>query len=280
MASLTPLTVANLATTGTLSGSGTASTGLLTAAGLNNTGNLAITGTSALTGLATTSAGINVPGNKTVNFGSDQSKATNAGNIGYQLTTFGALDVYGAGTSTRTIKLWDNVTVSSNLNVQGTLTVNGSAVTGGASTPQPISMGIGSGTGDFSSPCTFYKDSSGLVHLQGQAASSSSYANAATAYYTFPSGYRPQYTCAFASAANGVFCVQMVYTDGRLVNKIGGANGRHNVSRILILCLYDNHRQRKKLPGVQYLITGAVYNATHTGFTTQIVFLNNNSSTN
>lgn len=130
-----------------------------------------------------------------------------------------------AGTSTRTIKLWDNVTVSSNLNVQGTLTVNGSAVTGGASTPQPISMGIGSGTGDFSSPCTYYKDSSGLVHLQGQAASSSSYANAATAYYTFPSGYRPQYTCAFASAANGVFCVMMVYTDGRLVNKIGGANG-------------------------------------------------------
>ena len=113
MASLAPLTVASLATTGNLNVTGTASTGLLTAAGLNNTGNLAITGTSTLTGLATVSTGINVLGNKVINFGSDQAKATNAGSIGYQSETPGALDVYGGGPTvgSRNVKIWDSVVV-------------------------------------------------------------------------------------------------------------------------------------------------------------------------
>ena len=95
--------------------------GALTAVGITNSGNESIAGTLAVTGLATASAGIGLPSNKTLNFGSDQSKATNAGNIGYQLTTSGALDVYGGGTTagSRVVKLWDNVTVSSSLTVGG-----------------------------------------------------------------------------------------------------------------------------------------------------------------
>lgn len=89
MASLAPLTVASLATTGNLNVTGTASTGLLTTAGLNNTSNLPITGTSTLIGLATANTGIDVVGNKVINFGSDQTKATNAGSIGYQIVTPG-----------------------------------------------------------------------------------------------------------------------------------------------------------------------------------------------
>lgn len=64
---------------------------------------------------ATITAGtiLNLPGANAINFGSDQSKAINAGNIGYQLSTPGSLDVYGAGVGegSRNVKIWDNVTV-------------------------------------------------------------------------------------------------------------------------------------------------------------------------
>ena len=106
MASLSPVTVVNLAATGNLTVAGTASSGVLTATGLNNTGNLVVTGTSAMAGLTTTSAGINVVGNKTLNLGSDQTKATNAGSIGYQVATAGALDLFGAGTTVGSAGSW------------------------------------------------------------------------------------------------------------------------------------------------------------------------------
>ena len=170
MASLTPVTVANLAITGTLSAAGMASTGLLTAAGLNNTGNLATTGTSALTGLATASAGINVIGSKTLNFGSDLTKATNAGNIGYQIATSGALDVYGGGTTvgSRVVKLWDNVTVSNSLTVGGYLYLSGTiacakVVPWTAITCQGYFTPFGSG---FTAP-QYCVDELGYVRLRG-----------------------------------------------------------------------------------------------------------------
>lgn len=81
--------------------------------------NLAVTSTSAWSGLATANAGINLPGNKAINFGNDQTKATNAGNIGYQLATPGALDIYGAGTTvgSRNVQFWDNVTIPGTLSL-------------------------------------------------------------------------------------------------------------------------------------------------------------------
>ena len=120
MASLTPLTVSSLATTGTLTVTGAASTGALTTMGVTNTGNesiagtLAVTGASTLTGLATTSNGLNLPGSKIINFGSDQSKEGAAGRMGYQTYTAGCLDIVGAGTTSgsRTVKIYDNLLVS------------------------------------------------------------------------------------------------------------------------------------------------------------------------
>ena len=69
---------------------------------------------------------LNIPGSQVVNLGSDQAKGANAGSIGYQINTTGALDIYGAGTAvgSRGIKLWDNVVVP------GTLAVTGTASTG------------------------------------------------------------------------------------------------------------------------------------------------------
>ena len=80
-------------------------------------GTLGVTGASTFTGLATASAGMNVPGANILNFGSDQTKETSAGKIGYQTFDVGYLNIVGAGTSSgsRGIKLYDNVVVSSAL---------------------------------------------------------------------------------------------------------------------------------------------------------------------
>ena len=66
-----------------------------------------------VTGLLTSSAGVAIAGSNSLNLGSDQTKAPSAGMIGYQLTTVGAVDFYGAGTAagSRNIKLWDNVII-------------------------------------------------------------------------------------------------------------------------------------------------------------------------
>ena len=90
-------------------------------------GNFAVPGTLAVTGLATTSAGISIPGSNIINFGSDQAKASNSGSIGYQSVTSGSLDIFGAGTSTgsRGVKLWDNVIVPGTLGVTGAVTTGG-----------------------------------------------------------------------------------------------------------------------------------------------------------
>ena len=76
---------------------------------------------------------LNLPGANAINFGSDQSKAMNAGNVGYQLSTPGSLDVYGAGAviGNRNVKIWDNVVVAGSISINNispaayTLDVNG-----------------------------------------------------------------------------------------------------------------------------------------------------------
>ena len=137
----TALTPSTLSVTGpsTLGGGATVSGNNLvvnTAIGIGTAGPSAslhvvgggiITSTLAIGGLATANAGINVPGTNAVIFASDLSgKAANAGSIGSQIVTTGALDIYGAGTAVggRGVKLWDNVIVP------GTLAVAGTATTG------------------------------------------------------------------------------------------------------------------------------------------------------
>lgn len=59
---------------------------------------------------------VNIPGTNVIHFGFDVAgKQIDAGKIGYQTFTAGALDIIGAGTGTRLIKFWDNVTVAGSL---------------------------------------------------------------------------------------------------------------------------------------------------------------------
>ena len=69
----------------------------------------------AIANIATiTGTTINLPGSNIVNFGSDQAGAASAGDIGYQIATPGALDIYGAGVTvgSRNVKIWDNLLVA------------------------------------------------------------------------------------------------------------------------------------------------------------------------
>ena len=64
--------------------------------------------------------GIQLAGPTTINFGYDVTKNIDAGRIGYQSYTVGALDIIGAGTtSIRTIKLWDNVIINGTVSKAG-----------------------------------------------------------------------------------------------------------------------------------------------------------------
>jgi len=107
---------------------GAFSTGGLTASSVTISGNETIAGTLTVTGATTASAGMNVPGAQIVNFGSDQTKQTNAGQMGYQALTVGALDIVGAGTSggNRVVKLWDNLVVAAGISTSAEIASTGS----------------------------------------------------------------------------------------------------------------------------------------------------------
>ena len=64
---------------------------------------------------------VSLQGANVINFGSDQTKATSAGNVGYQITTSGALDIYGAGVTvgSRTAKIWDNLLIPGSITSAG-----------------------------------------------------------------------------------------------------------------------------------------------------------------
>ena len=67
-------------------------------------------------GTARISTGIAIGGANVINFGYDVAgKESNAGKMGYQTFTTGALDIVGAGTSNRTVKIWDNLLVGNNV---------------------------------------------------------------------------------------------------------------------------------------------------------------------
>jgi hypothetical protein len=65
-----------------------------------------------------TDAGIALPGLNMIHFGYDVAgKEANAGKMGYQLFTAGALDIVGAGTGGRTVKIWDSLTVQTSIGI-------------------------------------------------------------------------------------------------------------------------------------------------------------------
>lgn len=79
-------------------------------------------GTTSVSEKLTIAGSASISSSNVLEFGKGVSgKEANAGKIGYQTFTSGALDIVGAGTSTRTVKLWDNVTVNNDLNVNGSI---------------------------------------------------------------------------------------------------------------------------------------------------------------
>ena len=104
-------------------------------------------------------------GTNVINMGSDVSgKETNAGKIGYQMTTAGTLDIYGAGTTagSRNIKLWDNVTLP------GTLKSNIMSV--GTSTNAAITSYLEVGYGEYKqihAGKIYYNSTLGTVDIVG-----------------------------------------------------------------------------------------------------------------
>lgn len=58
---------------------------------------------------------LNLSGTNHIQLGWDVSREVNAGKIGYQLFTAGAVDFLGAGTSTRVVKIWDDLYVAGNV---------------------------------------------------------------------------------------------------------------------------------------------------------------------
>lgn len=232
MASLPPVTVPSLAATGNLNALGTISLGGLTAAGLNNTGNMVVTGASALTGLTTASGGINVVGNKTLNFGSDQTKATNAGSIGYQFATAGALDFFGAGTGvgSRGLQFWDNITVPGTSTLTGKATANGGwVVTGGltvdgqavngASTSKQVAWTTVYTNG--SHIAQYSIDALGVVRLRGGFITQ----NAGQVVFTLPAGACPpklsNFSIALKTSSSVGACVMTITQAGAVSTNAG-----------------------------------------------------------
>ena len=130
-----------------------ASAGLLSI-GKVNAGKANVSGTSILAGMVTASSGISVPGTNALNFGSDQTKATNAGSVAYQLLTTNALDIVGGGVSvgSRLVQITDNLAVTAGAKVGGSLAVTGpaafsSTVSAGSTVSGfPISSAYNAGT--------------------------------------------------------------------------------------------------------------------------------------
>lgn len=98
-----------------------------------------------VTGLLTSSAGVAIAGSNTLNLGSDVTKQADAGKIGYQLSTVGAVDFYGAGTSagSRNIKLWDNVIIPGIINPTSGATIGQVANAATSSTTSTTFKGSG-----------------------------------------------------------------------------------------------------------------------------------------
>ena len=105
---------------------------------LDVTGNAAISGTLGVTGVITSSSGINVTGTNFLHFGSDQTKDSAAGKIGYGAFNSSSLAIVGAGTTSdasslaRKIRLYDMVgigtTPTKQLDVDGDATIQGKFV--------------------------------------------------------------------------------------------------------------------------------------------------------
>lgn len=106
-------------------------------------------------------------------------KEPNAGKIGYETFTLGALDIIGVGTiaSNRRIKLW----------AEGGLEVAGNIVQ--EAVQAPVLSGGWQNFGGSFAPIGYWKDKEGVVHIRGFISSGT--LTAGTLLFNLPAGYRP-----------------------------------------------------------------------------------------
>jgi hypothetical protein len=107
-------------------------------------------------GTLSTAGSIRIAGSNVINFGYDQTKQQDSGKIGYQSFTPGCLDIVGAGTIPRAVKIYDN------LSVNGTLTTNGSLNLGGYGITGTIGSSLQMGT---SAPIYFDDSNKGIGYF-------------------------------------------------------------------------------------------------------------------
>ena len=136
----------------------TASTTTTTGA-LQVTGGVGIIGALNVGSDATYNSTINIKGSNVINFGSDQTKESNAGKIGYgTFSTGGSLDIVGAGTSSsnRQVKVWDMLSVAGNTTISGIASVTGNIITSATTASTSTTTGalqIGGGVGVAGNVC-------------------------------------------------------------------------------------------------------------------------------
>jgi Head domain of trimeric autotransporter adhesin len=148
-------------------------------------------------------------------------KESNAGKIGYQAFTPGALDIVGAGTisSNRRIKLW----------TEGGLELAGSIAQDAVQAPVFVNGWQNYGSGF--APLGYWKDKEGMVHLRGFI--SSGITGNGTTLFFLPPGYQPSGgRLAFAVLSNnGTGRVDISITGDVTIDNVSG-NGWLNLTGI------------------------------------------------
>jgi Head domain of trimeric autotransporter adhesin len=123
---------------------------------------------------------VGINGSYPLELGADVvGKELNAGKIGYEAFTLGALDMVGAGTATgnRRIKLW----------AEGGLEVAGTIVQEAVQLPTLLGGWQNYGAGF--APIGYWKDKEGMVHLRGFVGSGNT--TGGTVLFNLPTAYRP-----------------------------------------------------------------------------------------
>jgi hypothetical protein len=160
-------------------GNGPAASNRKTAFVIQQDGNVGI-GVRKPSSLLQVNGEVGINGSNALELGADVlGKEPNAGKIGYQTFTPGALDIVGAGVSapTRRIRLW----AESGLELVGSITQD--AVLAPALVNNWQNFGAAYATAGY------WKDKEGMVHLQGLISSGN--ASSGTTLLNLPAGYRP-----------------------------------------------------------------------------------------
>lgn len=174
--------------------------------GMDVRGNMLTTGPVIAQNGMSTGGGHYIEGNHVLEMGAFvPGKEVNAGKIGYETFTPGALDIVGAGTTNtnRKIKCWaeGGLTANGDVNINGTF----SAVALYSEPWTELTTLLQNNWSNYSngySTIAMYKDPEGIVHLRGLIKDGLNVQN--TVIVTLPTGYRPALGHQIFQVINGV----------------------------------------------------------------------------